>query len=220
MAPEVVLLDVDGTLVDSNDAHAQSWIEALSERGIDVEFQDLRRLIGMGGDKLLPKLTGIPLDDPRGEALSKRRTHIFRDRHLPKLRAFPKVRELLEAFHSNGLERVVTTSAKKEESQALLEHAGIADLIDDVTTSDDLKSKPDGDIVVAALKRAKLPPGKAMMLGDTPYDISSAKAAGVRCVALRTGGWKDEDLKDAIAIYDDAATLLRKLDRSPFVRAR
>jgi HAD superfamily hydrolase (TIGR01509 family) len=221
MALEVALLDVDGTLLDSNDAHAQSWIDALAERGIDVDFQEVRRLIGMGGDKLLPKITGIPLEDPRGEAISKRRAHIFHDKYLPQLQPFPKVRELLEKMQAHHLRLVVATSAKKDESKALIERAGVADLIDEKTTSDDAEeSKPDADIVVAALKRAKTDANKAIMLGDTPYDVTAAKKAGVPCVALRSGGWKDADLGEAIAIYEDAADLLRQFDRSPFGRAR
>lgn len=221
MPLEVALLDVDGTLLDSNDAHARSWVDALAERGIDVEFEDVRRRIGKGGDKLLPEITGIPLEDPRGEAISKRRGAIFKEKYLQTLKPFPQVRELLEAMRARGLRLVVATSAKKDESQALIEKAGVADLIDKKTTSDDAEeSKPDPDIVVAALKRAKTDAQHAIMLGDTPYDVSAAKKAGVACVALRSGGWKDPDLEDAIAIYDDAADLLRQFDGSPFARTR
>jgi HAD superfamily hydrolase (TIGR01509 family) len=221
MALEVALLDVDGTLLDSNDAHARSWVDALAERGIDVDFREVRRLIGKGGDKLLPEITGIPLEDPRGEAISKRRAAIFAEKYLPTLEPFPEVRELLEAMRARELRLVVATSAKKEESHALIEKAGVADLIDEKTTSDDAEeSKPDPDIVVAALERAGVDAKRAIMLGDTPYDVSAAKKAGVACVALRSGGWKDPDLEGAVAIYEDAADLLRQFDRSPFSRAR
>jgi HAD superfamily hydrolase (TIGR01509 family) len=221
MALEVALLDVDGTLLDSNDAHARSWVDALAERGIDADFREVRRLIGKGGDKLLPEITGIPLEDPRGEAISKRRAAIFKDKYLPTLKPFAQVRELLQAMRARELRLVVATSAKKEESHALIEKAGVADLIDEKTTSDDAEeSKPDPDIVVAALKRAKTDAQHAVMLGDTPYDVSAAKKAGVACVALRSGGWTDPDLEGAIAIYEDAADLLRHFDQSPFSGAR
>ena len=98
-----VILDVDGTLVDSNDAHAHAWVEALAERGIKVEFERVRRLIGMGGDKLLPEVSGIFEDTEEGKAISERRSELFKTRYLPNLKSFPNTEALLERMRDSGL---------------------------------------------------------------------------------------------------------------------
>jgi HAD superfamily hydrolase (TIGR01509 family) len=211
-----VILDVDGTLVDSNDAHAHAWVDALAEHGIDVEFEKVRSLIGKGGDKLLPEVSGIEEETPEGESISKRRGEIFKERYLPKLKAFPSARELLQRMRDEGLKLVVASSAKEDELNPLLKIAGATGLVEEKTSSDDAEnSKPDPDIVKAALDSAGFAPDEAVMLGDTPYDIESASRAGVRVIALRSGGWKDADLSGAIAIYDDPADLLARYESSP-----
>ena len=213
------ILDVDGTLVDSNDAHARAWVDAFRELGFDVPYEKVRPLIGMGGDNLLPVAVGIEEDDPRGERLSKRRGEIFKEKYLRALKPFPGTRDLLKRMRDEGLELAVASSASKEDLKPLLEIAQAADLIDSKTSSDDAEnSKPDPDIIQAALKRLKMPPGDALMLGDTPYDIEAAAKAGVKTVAFRCGGWKDDGLKGAIAIYDGPADLLARFDASPFAR--
>jgi HAD superfamily hydrolase (TIGR01509 family) len=215
---EVVILDIDGTLVDSNDAHANAWVDAFKESGIDVPFAKVRPLIGKGGDKLMPEVAGIEEDDARGKKLSARRSEIFKEKYLPKLEPFPGVRALMEALVARELRLVVATSAKKEEVEPLLKIANISDLIDKKTSSDDAEnSKPDPDIVAAAVKRAKVSPKRAVMIGDTPYDIDAARAAGVECIAFRCGGWTDKDLGGAIATYEGAAELLAGLTESPLV---
>jgi HAD superfamily hydrolase (TIGR01509 family) len=211
-----IILDVDGTLVDSNDAHAKAWVEALAEHGINVSFEQVRKLIGMGGDKLLPEVAGIAEDSPKGKAISQRRGEIFKTRYLPNIKAFPRTRELLLRMHDDGLKLVVASSAKEDELKPLLEIAGTADLIEEKTSSDDAdNSKPDPDIVKAALDSAGLSADEAIMLGDTPYDIEAASKAGVKVIAFRCGGWDDAHLAGAIAIYDGPADLLAHYDESP-----
>ena len=213
-----VLLDIDGTLLDSNDAHAMSWVDALEEHGLHglaVTFESVRPLIGMGGDKLLAKIAKIDHESKEGEAISKRRRAIFETRYLPQLVPFEGVRTLLERVRAEGLRRVVATSASREELEGLLRQAGVIDLIDDeATASDAERSKPDPDIIHAAIARAELPPRELVMLGDTPYDVDAARKAGVRVIAFRTGGWKDADLEGAAAIYDGPSELLAEFDRS------
>jgi HAD superfamily hydrolase (TIGR01509 family) len=214
-----VILDVDGTLIDSNDAHAHAWVDACGEQGFQVAFGDARRLIGMGGDKVLPRLTGLSEEDERGARLKERRGEIFRERYLTGLSAFPAARDLLERLKSDGLILAVATSASAEDLKPLLERAGIADLIDQRTNSDDAEeSKPDPDIVRAALRRAGVPPDESVMLGDTPYDVEASGRAGVPCIALRCGGWDDQALGGAVAIYQDPAELLARYDQSPLGR--
>ncbi|HEU0012390.1 MAG TPA: HAD family hydrolase [Longimicrobium sp.] len=214
---KVVLLDIDGTLIDSNDAHAQAWVDVGREFGFDIDFAHVRRLIGMGGDKVLPELTGLEEESEKGTAMKERRGEIFRARYLARLGAFPSARALLERMRDDGMQLVVASSASKDDLDGLLKQAGVRDLIEEKTSSSDAEnSKPDPDIVQAALASAGCAPGDAVMLGDTPYDVAAARKAGVRCVALRCGGWGDEDLRDAVAIYDDPADLLARYAESPF----
>jgi HAD superfamily hydrolase (TIGR01509 family) len=214
--PRAVLFDIDGTLVDSNDAHAHAWIEAFAEAGVMVDFEQVRRRIGMGGDKLMPEVSGHTEDSTVGQRISKRRREIFTEKYLPRLERFEGASELVTAVKNRGLTAVAASSAKKDELQKLLEIAGAAALLDGATSSDDAEeSKPDPDIVHAALKQANAQPADAVMVGDTPYDIEAARRAGVRVIAFRSGGWRDEDLAGAEAVYDGPADLLAQLDQSP-----
>ena len=213
------ILDVDGTLVDSNDAHARAWVDAFRQFGFDVPFEKVRPLIGMGGDNLLPEAIGVEKDSPTGEQLGARRSALFKENYLGRLRAFPGARELLKRMRDEGLELAVASSAQEDELKPLLEIAGAADLIDSKTSSDDAESsKPEPDIIRAALRKLKMPPADAVMLGDTPYDIEAAGRAGVKTVAFRCGGWDDEELEGAVAIYDGPDDLLEHFDTSPFAR--
>jgi HAD superfamily hydrolase (TIGR01549 family) len=214
--PRGVLLDVDGTLLDSNDAHARAWIDALSEEGFNVEPQHVRDRIGKGGDKLLLELTGLGEASPRGKRIADRRQAIFKERYLADCRPFPEVRPFVERMKREGLRLVVATSASKEELDDLLAAANVSDLLQQKTTSDDAeRSKPDPDILEAAIRRAELPRALLVMLGDTPYDVQAARRADMRAIAVRSGGWGENDLKGAVATYADVAELLARYDESP-----
>jgi HAD superfamily hydrolase (TIGR01509 family) len=216
-----VLFDVDGTLVDSNDAHAAAWVKAFSEHRVTVDAAHVRRCIGMGGDKLMPEVSGVDEESRTGSAIAKRRGEIFMKELLPTLRAFKDADDLVAAVKERGLTAVAASSAQKDELKALLELSDTTSLMDDETSSDDAdESKPAPDIIQAALKRAKAPPAEAILIGDTPYDIEAAKRAGVRTIAFRTGGWRDEDLQGAIAIYDGPWHLLSEIERSPLCAER
>lgn len=217
-APELraVLLDIDGTLIDSNDGHARAWVDAGAELGYRISYEDIRPLIGMGGDKVMPKLIGLESDSREGKAFSERRTAIFSERYLPDIRPFPGTRELVERIRNAGLQVVIATSANGKEMKKLLRVAGVEDLIDEATSSSDANaSKPDPDIIQAALEAAKTQPDAALMLGDTPYDVAAAGRAGVGIIAFRCGGWTDETLRGALAVFDDPADLLANWDESP-----
>lgn len=212
-----VILDVDGTLIDSNEAHARSWQEALREKSIDPPFLEIRWRIGMGADRLMPELAGFTLESAKGQAIDQRRKQIFNERYLPHLKPFPKVRELLEAFKAEGLKLIIGTSAGGDLLHRLLIRANVDDLIDASTSSDDAdRSKPAPDIIRAALDEARLSPEEAVMIGDTPYDVASATRAGVKIVGVTCGGWDAEELEPAVAVYRDAADILGHLDRSVF----
>lgn len=206
---ETVLFDVDGTLIDSNGAHAESWAQAFRAHGIETDAGRIRPLIGMGGDKLIPAIAEVADDSPKGKAIAKRKKEIFA-RLLPGLQPTRGARELLGLLTAQRLNLAVATSAEAREMRALLERAGVSDLIPERTSKDDAEqSKPDPDIVHAALRKADAEPDSTVLVGDTPYDIEAGSRAGVRTVALRCGGhWSDRDLHGAIAILDDPADLL------------
>lgn len=211
-----LLLDIDGTLVDSNDAHTRAWVGALAEHGYVVPFEQIRPLIGMGGDKVLPDLTGLDPESGEAERISTARSELFL-RELPSLRPMPGTRLLLERSRDEGLELIVATSAKSNEVRALLEQAGVSDLIALASSADDARSsKPDPDIVQAALRLNGSHPSHSVMLGDTPYDVQAATRARVPIIALRCGGWwGDEAFEGSVGIYDDPADLHAQFDRSP-----
>ena len=218
---QTVLLDIDGTLIDSNDAHARAWVEALIEQGIGVTYQDVRELIGMGSDHLLPTLTEIEAKSDWGKLIKARRGEIFRESYLPTLKAFPGARSLLERLRGYGVQLVVASSASREDLEALLHQAGIADLLPLAASADDANaSKPSPDIVRAALQKAEAEPANAYLIGDTPYDIESAARSGVSTIAFTCGGWSHEALakKGALAIYRGPADLWRHFENSPLMR--
>ena len=221
MKCSAVILDVDGTLVDSNDAHARAWMDAFTAFGVAVPFDQVRRSIGMGGDKLMPLVSGIEEESELGEKIAAHRAEVFKSRYLPRIQALDGTRELIERFLKDGLVLAVASSAKKDELTPLLERAGVEDLIEKLTSSDDAdNSKPDPDIVVAALKRAKVPASEAIMLGDTPYDVVAAKRAGIEIVGVESGGWTSEALAGALAVYRDPADILARYGESPFATRR
>lgn len=211
-----VILDIDGTLIDSNTAHARAWVDALAEHGYQVSLERVHRLIGKGGDKVLPELTGLQQGSPQGQQISERRTQIFKERYLPSVRGLPGAHELLQHMRGAGLQLTVATSAKQDEVESLLKIVGANDLVAQRTTSGDVDhSKPDPDIVQVALDRLAAQPAQAVMIGDTPWDVQAANQAAVPIIALRSGGWSDSDLRGAAAIYDDPADLLAHYQESP-----
>lgn len=221
MQLRAVLLDVDGTLLDTNHLHAEAWRDALTKHGHQVPLERVQRLIGMGSDKLLPELTGLDEDAPGAESLLDDRKRIFLERCLPRARAFARTRDLLQRMLDRGLKLVVASSASRTELDALLAQGELADLLVETTSSDDAeRSKPDPDIVQAALRKANEPTHATVMLGDTPYDVEAASRAGVRLIALRCGGWDDQSLAGAVEIYDDPADLLSRYEASLLGHAR
>lgn len=212
-----VLFDIDGTLVDSNAAHARSWADTLREAGYEVPFDVLWPMIGMGGDKLLPAAAGIEIDSDLGKALGDRRWEIFQRDYLKNLRPTPGARDLVQRMKDDGLELIVASSASGEELGALMEAAQVADLFEKTTSSSDAEdSKPDPDIVQAAVKKSGHKPEELIMLGDTPYDVQAAIGAHVKLVGVLCGGWTAIELSGATAIYSDPADVLRWYDASPF----
>lgn len=215
-----VILDIDGTLLDSNDAHAQAFVDAAEELGLEVPpFREVWRRIGMGGDKLIPEVWGFEKESEQGRKLNARKGEIFRERYLPTLQPTRGARALLHRMRDDGIKLVVATSADKEDLDGLLEQVGVKDLIQDATSGEEVEeSKPDPDVVHAARDDGGYSAEQTVMLGDTPYDVEASTRAGVPVVAVRCGGWGDEDLRGAVAVYDDPADLLEHFDESPVGR--
>ncbi len=221
MAIRGILLDVDGTLVLSNDAQARAWVEAFKAHGRDVPIETVRPLIGMGGDKVVPELApGLSGKEGAGKEIADTRKDLMMETFGPTLTPAPGSRAFVEHARRAGLTLVVASSASAAELETLLKVARVDDLLPERTTMDDAEqSKPAPDIVAVALEKSGVPAGEAVMIGDSPYDIASAEKIGVGTIALRCGGFSDDDLKGALAIYDDPADLLARYDTSPLREA-
>jgi HAD superfamily hydrolase (TIGR01509 family) len=205
---DTFLLDVDGTLVDSNDAHAHAWVETFASKGHVVEFARVRRMIGMGGDRLIEEVIGYARGTDANEAIGQDRLKRFRERWLRTVRPLAGARELVLQLRESGKRYAIASAAKSEELQPLLEIANIADLVSIKTTSTDVEeSKPDPEIVETALAKLGGDRSAAVMVGDTPYDIRAARAAGVAAITFTSGGWSPADLHGSVAVLTGPSEL-------------
>ncbi len=220
MKPEVVIFDVDGTLIDSVDQHARAWSEAFAAFGHEIAFDRVRSQIGKGGDQLLPVfLPGAELATT-GRRIEENRKDIFRSRFFDDLRPFPRVRDLFQRLREDGIRLALASSSKGDEIERYRRLAGVDDLVDEHTTSDDAeRSKPEPDIFEAALDRLGRPdPGRVLVVGDTPWDAEAAGRLGLRTIGLLCGGFAEADLRraGAFAIFRDPADLLDRYEETPF----
>lgn len=210
-----VLVDVDGTLVDSNYHHAIAWSRALRDHGRDARLAAIHRLVGMGGSTFLETLIGE--DD---EAIEDAWDAHFREL-LPEVRAFDGAAELLRAMRDQGLTVVLATSSPKDLLEVLMAKVGADDAVDVAVTADDVgQAKPAPDVFQVALEKAGLTVDTALVLGDSVWDVESARRAALRCIGLETGGFSRAELEHAgaLAVYEDVATLGRHLSTSPIAR--
>jgi HAD superfamily hydrolase (TIGR01549 family) len=210
-ASSAILFDIDGTLIDSVDLHARAWQEALASVGIEVDFRAIRAQIGKGGDQLLP----VFLEPRQLEALQARlestREEVFQRVYLPRVHAFRRVRELFVRLRKDGIAIGLASSSKQAEVAAYRRIARIDDLVDAVTTADDVdRSKPFPDVFEVLLRRLRVDPDSALVVGDTPYDAIAAQHAGLRTVGVLCGGFPEEDLLEAgcVALFRNPADLL------------
>ncbi|HEV2802571.1 MAG TPA: HAD family hydrolase [Pyrinomonadaceae bacterium] len=215
---KAVIFDVDGTLVDSNDLHVEAWQVAFKGCGKEVAFEELHEQMGKGGDQLMPVFCSREELDKFGEELERSRTQLFASDYLPRVRPFPKVRELFERIKADGLRIALASSAKEEELEQHKRNLRIEDLLEAATSADDAeRSKPHPDIFQAALGGIKgVAPAEAVVIGDTPYDAMAAAKAGMRTIGLLSGGFTEEALRAAgvVEIYEDVADLLERYDES------
>ncbi len=207
-----VLFDVDGTLMDSNYLHCLAWSRALHDAGEWAPMNAIHRLIGMGGDQLVEELLGHDSPDARAA----------RPRHYQELvkevKPFPGAGEVLRRIHDLGLAVVLATSAPTDELDQLREKLGADTAIDGHTTADQVeRSKPDPDVFLAAMEQNSIDPQRALAVGDSVWDVRAARAAGVACITVETGGFSRHELSEAgsIQVYRDVAELLAQLFTSP-----
>jgi HAD superfamily hydrolase (TIGR01549 family) len=215
---EAVIFDIDGTIVDSVDLHAQAWQRTFAKFGKNITLEAIRSQIGKGGDQLMPVFFSKQELEHFGDEMDSYRGELFKEEYLPKVRAFPKVRRLFERLKGDNKQISLASSAKKDELESYKEIAQIGDLIDSETSSDDVrKSKPFPDVFNVALNQLKLEPENVAVVGDTPYDAEAARKARLKSIGVLCGGWTQAQLHRAgcIAIYRDPADLLTRYDESP-----
>ncbi len=219
-----VLCDIDGTLLDSNALHAEAWQRALKQFGFTADFKAVLRQIGKGGDKLLPEFIPEEKVVSIEKEIKTFRKNLFHREYIDRIVPFTDARRLLRRMHDGGLKIAVASSTDKGDLEAYKTVLKIHELIEEDTTAADAEStKPEPDIFEQAMKKLGVAPEEAIALGDTPWDIEAARRAGVRCVAvLSGGGWTREELEDAgaVAVYRDVAEILRNYDESPFADSR
>jgi len=211
----IAVLDVDGTLVDSNYQHALAWHRAL--RSLDETFPIWRihRLIGMGGDKLVTELGGAELEKRIGDEARERQGKEV-DALLDEIAPLPGARDLLVAIKERGHRLVLASSGQQRHVDFALDLLDARDLADAWTSSADADAtKPAPDLLQVALQKLGAPQDAAsVMVGDTPFDVAAAKKAGMPAIVVRSGGFGDDELREAgaIALYDTPADLTAALD--------
>lgn len=215
-----MIFDIDGTLIDSNPAHVEAWVQAFARLGYKVAADRISVEIGKGGDKLVPSILGASADRKDGDRLRDAQKEAFLAlAKRTRLPVFPQARELLAELRRRGLHTALATSSSGEQLDGLFASAGIdfRELVDQTTSADDAAaSKPSPDIVEAALGKLGLAPGECAMAGDTVYDAEACRAAGVTCLGVRSGGNDPATLLRAGArgVWRDTADLLQHLDQA------
>jgi HAD superfamily hydrolase (TIGR01509 family) len=219
---KAVIFDVDGTLVDSNDLHVEAWREAFRCYGKELTFEEVHGQMGKGGDQLMPVFCSEEELGEFGKELESRRVELFKSDYLPRVRPFPRVRELFESLKADGLQVALASSAKEEELEQHEKSLRVEDLLEAAASADDAeRSKPHSDIFEAALAGLEgVAPAEAVVVGDTPYDVQAAAKAGMRTVGLLSGGFTQEALlgAGAVGVYRDVSDLLDNYEESPLAR--
>ena len=221
MQIKAILFDIDGTLVDSNDMHVLAWEEAFAGIGEKFDRQVVHDQIGKGTDMLVPTL--LPdLDEAAQDKLGDSHSSVFKTKFLGKAKPFPQAHDLLAHAHRNGQKVVLASSASASELDHYLGLLDARELVATTTSSDDVKhTKPAPDIFATALDKLEgISADEVIIVGDTPYDIEAARKCGIAAIALRSGKFSDDVLRNAgaIAVYDDAAALLAGYAHSPLGR--
>jgi HAD superfamily hydrolase (TIGR01509 family) len=213
----VAILDIDGTLVDTNYHHAIAWYRAFRQFDIVLPLWLIHRHIGMGGDQVVKALTDERTEQEKGDDIrAAEKTLYFQ--LIDEVQPMEGSRELIEQLKARGHTVVLASSAKEDEVEHYLDLLDARELADDWTTSADVEStKPAPDLVSAALQKAGASADDAVMVGDTPWDVKAAEKAGVGTLAVRTGGFAVSELQDAgaEAVFESVVELCERLDQTP-----
>ena len=213
--PPAAILDIDGTLVDTNYQHAIAWYMAFRQHDVTLPVWRIHRHIGMGGDQIVEALAGEDVERELGEDIRAAEGALYLA-SIQSVSVLAGARELIEDLKGEGRQVVLASSAKEQEVDHYLDLLGGRDLVDGWTTSADVENtKPDPDLVHAALD--KLGTEDAVMIGDTPWDVKAAEAAGVPTIAVLTGGFSETELREAgaAAVYTSIVELRKDVASTP-----
>lgn len=219
---KAVIFDIDGTLIDSVDAHALAWQKAFEKFGKKIMFYELRRQVGKGGDQFLPVFLTQKEIKQFGKDVEELRGEIFKKEYLPEIKPFPKVRELFKKIKSDGKSIALASSSNEEEVKSYKKIARVEDLVDEQTSADDAKkSKPYPDIFQAVLKTLEgVTAEEAIIVGDTAYDAEAASGAGIKAIGVLTGGWTQTELikTGCIEVFRNTSDILKNYNNSGLAR--
>ena len=215
MALDAALLDVDGTLIDSNYQHALAWYRAFRRHDVVLPLWRIHRAVGMGGDQLVPALVGDEVDRELGDDIRDARAELYGEL-IGEVAPLDGAHDLVADLKQRGLQVVLASSSPRDELDHYLDLLDARELADAWTTKDDVEAtKPAPDLVIAALEKAGT--SSAVMVGDTRWDIEAASHTGIETVCVITGGWSDQELRDAgaAAVFESVQELRERLDETP-----
>jgi HAD superfamily hydrolase (TIGR01549 family) len=211
---KAVIFDIDGTLIDSVDAHAESWVTTFKKFGKEISFEEARKLIGMGSDQFLNDYFTKEEVEEQKKEIDKYRSELFANEYMAKIKPFPKVRNLFLKLKQDGIKIVLASSATEEEVGKYEEIARIKDLVEHKTSADDAEeSKPEPDIFQAAYEKLdKINKQETVVISDTPYDAVAAKKARLRIIGVLSGGWTKKKLVESgcAEVFRDIAEIYEK----------
>ncbi len=213
----IAILDIDGTLVDTNYHHALAWFRALCQFELVVPIWRIHTHMGMGGDQVVEALCGEQVEREHGDAIRDAETEQY-GQLIGEVQPMDRSRELISALNERGHTVVLASSAKQEEVDHYLDLLDARSIVEGWTTSADVEAtKPHPDLVHAALERADGEHDDAVMIGDTPWDVKAADAADVPTLAVVTGGFSEQELREAgaIEVFESVAELCDRLDETP-----
>ncbi|HEX8074110.1 MAG TPA: HAD family hydrolase [Thermoleophilaceae bacterium] len=210
------ILDIDGTLVDTNYQHAIAWYRAFRQHDIVLPIWRIHTHMGMGGDQLVESLTNAETEEEKGDDIRAAEKALYMAL-IEECEPMDGARRLIEVLKERGRTVILASSAKEDEVDHYLDLLDVRELADGWTTSADVDAtKPEPDLVEAAIEKGG--GDSAAMLGDTPWDCKAAKRAGIDTMALMTGGFSEQQLREAgaVAVFESIAELLERIDETPF----
>ncbi len=209
-----VIVDLDGTLIDSRRAHALAWKKTLDEEGVRNTLEEIEKCMGCDVNQLLAQLAGVEARSKRGQRLTKRKSDVLESEFMSRIKPSPFSKDLLARLKAEGLRFTLMSSANSCELNTFLNILDCSELLE---TQGKCEFRPASmSPIEAAMANLSMNAEEIILIGNTPYDIQAALSHGVKAVAFRSGGWSDQDLAGALAIYDDISGLLKKFEQSPF----